>query len=45
MRADARQLLDHGTYPAIATHDEDVIGQVRQHAATRGMAADRLRSW
>jgi proline dehydrogenase len=38
----ARQLLDHGTYPAIATHDEDVIAQVRQHAATRGMAADRF---
>jgi proline dehydrogenase len=38
----ARQLLDHGTYPAIATHDEDVIGQVRQYAATRGMAADRF---
>jgi proline dehydrogenase len=38
----ARQLLDHGTYPAIATHDEDVIGQVRQHAAARGMAADRF---
>jgi proline dehydrogenase len=38
----ARQLLDHGTYPAIATHDEDVIAQVRQHAAARGMAADRF---
>jgi proline dehydrogenase len=38
----ARQLLDHGTYPAIATHDEDVIAQVCQHAATRGMAADRF---
>jgi proline dehydrogenase len=38
----ARQLLDHGTYPAIATHDEDVIAQVRQHAAAHGPAADRF---
>ena len=39
----ARQLLDHGTYPAIATHDEDVIAQVRQHAAARGMADGSVR--
>ena len=34
-------LLDHGTYPAIATHDEAVIAEVRAHAAARGIGADR----
>ena len=30
----ARLLLDAGRYPAIATHDPDVLEQVRAHAAT-----------
>ncbi|OFW14239.1 MAG: hypothetical protein A3H29_16245 [Acidobacteria bacterium RIFCSPLOWO2_02_FULL_67_21] len=34
-------LLDRGTYPAIATHDEAVIAQVRAHASTRGIPSDR----
>ena len=37
----ARQLLDHGTYPAIATHDEDVIDQVRAACARRAAMAER----
>lgn len=38
----ARQLLDHGTNPAIATHDEGVIAEVRAHAALRGVTNDRF---
>jgi proline dehydrogenase len=38
----ARQLLDHGTSPAIATHDEELIGQVRTYAAERGATSDRF---
>jgi len=38
----ARQLLDAGTYPAIATHDPGVIDQVRSHATTSGIASDRF---
>lgn len=34
-------LLDEGTYPAIATHDEALIDQTRAHAARRGIASDR----
>ena len=33
-------LLARGTYPAIATHDERLIGAVREFAAERGMAKD-----
>jgi proline dehydrogenase len=36
-----RLLLDEGTYPAIATHDEAIIGQARAYAAERGIASDR----
>jgi proline dehydrogenase len=36
-----RLLLDEGTYPAIATHDERLIGETRAYAASRGIAADR----
>ena len=38
----ARQLLDHGTNPAIATHDEGVIAEVRAYAALRGITNDRF---
>ena len=38
----ACDLLDHGTYPAIATHDEDVIRQVRAHATAHQIASDRF---
>ncbi len=36
-----RLLLDEGTYPAIATHDEAIIAQTRAYAAERGLPADR----
>ena len=35
-------LLDEGTYPAIATHDEALIQATRSYAAERGLAADRF---
>ena len=38
----ARQLLDHGASPAIATHDEQVIDQVRAYTADRGIRSDRF---
>ncbi|MGH9256971.1 MAG: proline dehydrogenase family protein [Vicinamibacterales bacterium] len=38
----AHALLDRGTYPAIATHDEDLIAQVRTHAAARHVTNDRF---
>jgi proline dehydrogenase len=37
-----RILLDHGTYPAIATHDEAIIKETRAYAAERGIASDRF---
>jgi proline dehydrogenase len=37
-----RLLLDHGTYPAIATHDEAIISETRAYAAERGIANDRF---
>jgi proline dehydrogenase len=33
----AQRLLEEGTYPAVATHDETLIGQVRAFAAERGV--------
>ena len=36
-----RLLLDEGTYPAIATHDEAMIGAARGYAAERGIGRDR----
>jgi proline dehydrogenase len=36
-----RLLLDHGTYPAIATHDPDIIREARAYTAERGIASDR----
>ena len=38
----ACELLDEGSYPAIATHDEDLIAQVRVHAGARGITRDRF---
>jgi proline dehydrogenase len=37
----AKRLLTEGTYPAIATHDEAIIAEVKRFAAERGLAADR----
>ena len=37
-----RLLLDEGTYPAIATHDERMIGETREYAASRGLGKDRF---
>lgn len=37
-----RTLLDHGTYPAIATHDPAMIEATCAYAASRGVAADRF---
>ena len=36
-----RLLLDDGTYPAIATHDEAMLDATRGYAAERGLASDR----
>ena len=38
----ARELLDHGTYPAIATHDEPLITDVRAYATERSITNDRF---
>lgn len=35
-------LLDEGEYPAIATHDEKIIGQTKAYAARMGIAASRF---
>jgi proline dehydrogenase len=37
----AKRMLVEGAYPAIATHDDDILRQVRQFAAERGIASDR----
>jgi proline dehydrogenase len=37
-----RLLLDEGTYPAIATHDPDMIAATKAHARSRGYANDRF---
>ena len=37
-----RVLLEEGTFPAIATHDEAIIAQTRAHAETRGITKDRF---
>jgi proline dehydrogenase len=36
-----RLLLDHGVYPAIATHDEHIITETRNYAAERNLPSDR----
>lgn len=35
-------LLDRGTYPAIATHDERMIEQTKAYAAARSISSDRF---
>lgn len=37
-----RDLLDHGTFPAIATHDPAMIDATKQYATERGYAKDRF---
>jgi len=37
-----RLLLDHGVYPAFATHDEDLLREVRDYAAERNITNDRF---
>ena len=37
-----RLLLDHGVYPAIATHDERLIADTEAYAAERGIGRDRF---
>jgi proline dehydrogenase len=36
-----RLLLDHGVYPAIATHDENIIAATREYAAERQIGSDK----
>lgn len=36
------KLLDHGTYPAIATHDERIIQQAVQYVGERKIPSDRF---
>jgi len=38
----ARMLIEKGTYPAIATHDEGIIEEIRTYAAERGLTKDRF---
>jgi len=37
-----RLLLDHGVYPAIATHDPGIIGEARAYATERGITSDKF---
>lgn len=37
-----RLLLDEGTYPAIATHDEAMLDETKRYAAERGYTKDRF---
>jgi proline dehydrogenase len=37
----AQRLLTEGTYPAIATHDETILHEVKRFAAERAISADR----
>jgi proline dehydrogenase len=36
----AKLLLDRGTYPALATHDEAILGQIKQYVAERNIPRD-----
>ena len=38
----ARVLLDEGTYPAMATHNPEIIEDIRGYAGSRGIASDRF---
>lgn len=37
-----KQLLDKGTYPAIASHDDDMVGETVRYVRRRGFAADHF---
>ena len=37
----AKRLLTEGTYPAIATHDEKILDEVKRFIVDRGITADR----
>jgi proline dehydrogenase len=37
-----KMLFDHGTYPAIATHDEQIINEALRYTRERGIGADRF---
>jgi proline dehydrogenase len=37
-----KTLLDRGTYPALATHDEDIQNEAQRYRRERGIAADRF---
>jgi proline dehydrogenase len=37
-----RELLDHGVFPAIATHDEAMIEATKRYAAQKGYGKDRF---
>ncbi|MDH4067024.1 MAG: proline dehydrogenase family protein, partial [Acidobacteriota bacterium] len=37
-----RELLDHGVFPAIATHDPAMIAETKRYAEERGHAKDRF---
>jgi proline dehydrogenase len=36
-----RLLLDHGTYPAFATHDVAILNEIKSYAAERNVSRDR----
>ena len=38
----AKELLEHGHYPAIATHDRELIDAIRAYVRERGIAPDRF---
>ena len=37
-----KRLLDHGVYPAIATHDEDIQNEAQRYRRERGIGADKF---
>jgi proline dehydrogenase len=37
-----KTLLDHGAYPAIATHDEDIQNEAQRYRRERGIGADKF---
>ena len=36
------QLMEHGNYPGLATHDEVIIAEARRFAKEKGIANDRF---
>jgi proline dehydrogenase len=37
-----KTLLDHGAYPALATHDEDIQNEAQRYRRERGIGADKF---